>query len=738
MFRRIWALVRKEMKSYFDSPVAYVLLIVWLVTVSYFFFRAAFLMKEASLRPLFEILPWLLLFFIPAVTMRSLAAEKKDGTLEVLLTQPISEVEVIAGKLMANVIFVFIALALTLPIPIGLSLGGRLDLGMLAGEYLGAGFLIVGLVSVGLFASSLSRNQTIAFIIALFLTFILIATGLEFVLMAIPFSFSSIVRQISALAHFDSMIRGIINLSDIVYFVALTVIFSTLSYFGLRQDRESRSSARYKSLRLGMILIIVVSVLGSLIGTAIGGRVDLTDGRLYSLSGATLKIVQGVPDMVTIKLYSSRQLPTETEGMLRDIKDKVLDYQAAGRGRVKAIFKSPRDDAKGQQEIQEAGVQLVQFNVIRQDETQIKKGFLGLTVEYQDKRETIPFVSQTDNLEYQLSRMIMKLTAEKREKVAFLEGHSQPSMPSIGSNSGAQDTYDMWKAGLREQYEVIDLTIEKKKGIPGDISTVIIAGPTTDAVAYELKALEEHLGRGGSILALIDGVTVNQQMMSAEVNNNNFVEFVAGYGFNVKPHMLFDMRSNQMISAGGAGNYFSLPYPFWMKVGPASDDAIVRDIRAVTIPWAQPVTGKKSKPLLSTSNFAGVQTKDLNIMPDPEMSVDERDLDERVDAASRNLKGGGRMVVVGDSDFLKNRFVSAPDSGNIVFGQNAVDWLARDSSLTEIRSKTKQSRALVFPSERVRDLVRYLNLIGVPLMVAIVGGARLSRRRKLMRKVFGT
>ena len=737
MLSRIWTLVRKEMKSYFDSPVAYVLLIVWLAMASYFFFRAAFIMKEASLRPLFEILPWLLLFFVPAVTMRSLAAEKKEGTLEVLLTQPISEAEVIAGKLIANSMFVLIALALTLPIPIGLSLGGRLDLGMLAGEYIGAGFLIVGLVSVGLFASSLSRNQTVAFIIALFLTFIFIATGLDFVLMAIPFSLTGIVRQISALAHFDSMIRGVINLGDIVYFVALTVIFSTLSYFGLRQDRESHSSARYKSLRLGTILIVIVSVLGSLIGTAIGPRVDLTDGRLYSLSGATLKILRDVPDMVTIKLYSSPELPTETEGALRDIKDKVLDYQAAGRGRVKAIFKSPKDNPKGQQEIQEAGVQIVQFNVIRQDETQIKKGFLGLIVEYQDKRETIPFVNQTDNLEYHLSRMIMKLTAERQEKVAFLQGHSQPSMASMGLNSGDQDTFDMWKAGLREQYEVTDLTIEKKKGVPNDISTLIIAGPTTDAVAYELKALKEHLSRGGSILALIDGVTVNQQMMSAEVNNNNFIDFVADYGFNVEPHMLFDMRSNQMISAGGDGNYFSLPYPFWMKVGPASDDAIVRDIGAVTIPWAQPVTGKKNKPLLSTSNFAGVQTKDLNIMPDPEMNVDEKDLDERVVAASRKLKGGGRMIVVGDSDFLKDRFVSAPESGNIVFGQNAVDWLAQDSSLTEIRSKTKQGRPLVFPSETVRDLVRYFNLIGVPLMVAIVGGARLSRRRKLMRKVFG-
>src|SRR3990172_9442967 len=119
--RGIRALIKKELAGYFDSPTAYILLVVWSVAASYFFFRVAFLSNEASIRPLFEILPWLLLFFVPAATMRSLAAERKDGTLEVLLSHPINEAEVIVGKLVANVGFVLAALALTLPIPIGLS-----------------------------------------------------------------------------------------------------------------------------------------------------------------------------------------------------------------------------------------------------------------------------------------------------------------------------------------------------------------------------------------------------------------------------------------------------------------------------------------------------------------------------------------------------------------------------------------------------------------------------------------
>ena len=107
-------------------------------------------------------------------------------------------------------------------------------------------------------------------------------------------------------------------------------------------------------------------------------------------------------------------------------------------------------------------------------------------------------------------------------------------------------------------------------------------------------------------------------------------------------------------------------------------------------------------------------------------------------AASRTLKSGGRLIVVGDSDFLKDKFVAAQGSANGVFGQNAVDWLAQDASLAGIRSKNTQGRMLVFQSEAVRDGVRYFNLGGVPLIVALLGFARLSRRRQRSRKFFSS
>lgn len=738
MRNRVITLVKKEIKGYFDSPTAYVLLVVWLAAVSFSFFRAAFTTNEASLRPLFDLLPWLLLFFVPAATMRSLAAEKKDGTLEILLSHPISEAEVIIGKLASNVIFILIGLALTLPIPIGLSFGGRLDIGMVFGQYLGATFMVIGLASVGLFASSLTRNQTVAFIISLTATFVLLVTGMDPIIIALPFPLTAVARQISVLTHFSSMARGVIMSSDIAYFTALALIFAVLSYFGLRRERESRKSHVYKNLRVGTALIIVICVLASLIGSALGTRLDLTSGRLYSLSGATVKMLKELPDNVTFKLYASRQVPAEAETNLRDIKDTLIDYQSAGGGRVKTIFKSPEDGPVAQQEIQDAGIQLVQFNVVRQDEYQVKQGYMGLTIEYQNKRETIPFVGKTDNLEYQLSRIIHKLTGAKRPKVAFLSGFDSDLSGSSDPEEGFG--YDSWQNMLKDQYEVTDLSLKPGQKVPADIKTIIIAGPRKSAAPSQLDALEAFLNHGGSILALIDGLEVNDKMMYVVPNNNNFNVFVAAFGFNVEPKLLFDVRANQTINAGNQGGSFTMPYPYWIRVGPGSENPVVRDVGTVAIPWGQPLRIDKARrdvqPLLVTSRFAGFETKDFDIAPNPEMKADPGKLGAFMVAGARRIKGGGRIIVVGDSDFLRDRFIGAPENQNSIFAANAVDWLAQDSSLTEIRAKNSDARLLVFPSEGLRELVRYMNLIGLPLVVALFGAYRLNRRRQLTRKVY--
>ncbi len=150
--KTIWTIARRELKALFDHPTGYILLVVFLVLNNFLFFRQVYIARIASLRPMLELLPWVFLFFVPAITMRALAEDFRSGTLEVVLAQPVSELELLVGKYAGQVLFIWIALALTLPIMLGLSFGADLQVGVIVAQYTGAYLLSGGLAAMWLFS----------------------------------------------------------------------------------------------------------------------------------------------------------------------------------------------------------------------------------------------------------------------------------------------------------------------------------------------------------------------------------------------------------------------------------------------------------------------------------------------------------------------------------------------------------------------------------------------------------
>ena len=182
MMRNVAVIAGREFRSFFDQATAYILVVVFLATNFFFYFRTVFVTAEATLRPMFELMPWLLLFFVPAVTMRSLAEERSRGTLELVLAQPVSTLEFLLGKFLGIMGFMAVALAGTLGAAIALRLGGSPYFGVMLAQYIGALLLTGALVSIGLAASSLTRNQITAFIVALASIFVLMAVTMNVVL----------------------------------------------------------------------------------------------------------------------------------------------------------------------------------------------------------------------------------------------------------------------------------------------------------------------------------------------------------------------------------------------------------------------------------------------------------------------------------------------------------------------------------------------------------------------------
>lgn len=237
--RSIWIITKRELASFFDSLIAYIILILFLGFSGFFtwiYGSDIFLVGQASLRVFFNIGMWTLFFFIPAITMRMLAEEKKSGTIELLLTKAVTDQQVVLGKFLACFLLVAIAIFATVPYYITIANIGNVDHGAIISGYLGLLLLSGAYVSIGLYASSITNNQIIAFLLAL-------AIGLFFQLifnvLAQNFSgfFGNIFQSLSMPFHFNSMERGVIDTKDLIYFLSIVVLGVKLSEMSLTKRK---------------------------------------------------------------------------------------------------------------------------------------------------------------------------------------------------------------------------------------------------------------------------------------------------------------------------------------------------------------------------------------------------------------------------------------------------------------------------------------------------------------------
>jgi len=227
--RTISVLVKKELAAYFNSPIAYIVAAVFLAVGNWLFWKPFFLLGEASLRAYFNMLPWLLLFLIPALAMRLWADEKKSGTIELLLTLPITDWQIVLAKFIGSLIFIWFILLLTISLPLSVSGLGRLDLGAFIASYFGAASLSVAFLAVGLLISSLTKNQIIAFIGALAGCFLLFIMGSAFMLSGLPTEVEAVLAYIGLSGHYYSMIKGVVDTKDILYFLSFVTVFLWLN-----------------------------------------------------------------------------------------------------------------------------------------------------------------------------------------------------------------------------------------------------------------------------------------------------------------------------------------------------------------------------------------------------------------------------------------------------------------------------------------------------------------------------
>lgn len=738
MMGRIGTIVRRELRGYFDHPTAYILLVVFLGVNFFFFFQSAYELGEASLRPMLGLLPWLLLFFVPAVCMRALAEERHEGTLELVLAQPITVPEFLLGKFLGVFSFLFIAMIATVGVPLGLSLGADIHVGVVFAQYVGSMLLIAAMVAIGMWASALTQNQVTAFILGVTIAFILYIVGLEPVVLSLPATLAVMASRLGILGHFENVARGVIDLRDVLYFAAVTAAFLSLTYFSLMRERLSRGREAYSRLRFGVLGLVALAILSALAGGQLRGRLDLTPGRLYTLSQPTRDLVAGLDDLVTIKFFRSDDLPPEYAPLRRDIEDVLRDFDSAGGVNVNLVQLGPDGDPEALDEARTLGIPAAEFNVIGDQERSTRAGYLGIALQYAGETDLIPLVQQTSNLEYRLASMIRSLTAQERSIVGVVQGHGELS-PSTEMTFGA--------GAMNEEYTVQPLTLDPTMtAVPDSIDILVVPGPTTAFTSQEGQLLNDFLDGGGSMLLLMEGSSLDMAARGAGPSFHPVLDsLLARHGLGVLPAVAYDVSSNEPLPMQTAGGFVLQPYPFFPVALSTGEHPIVQSGNTLTLRWPSPIymgiaDTTRVTPLLVTTQFGGSARVPTSIDPelDWDATIDPEALTREVLAAAYQGDNGTRLVLVGARSFVEDETIrNAPDGINgLIFFQNAVDWLAQDEALISIRSKDRAPPPLLFQSEFARDLAKWGNLLGVPALFVLFGILRLTRRRKGQRRVF--
>lgn len=777
----MFAILKKEIQSFFTSPIGYLVVAIFLLINGLFLwvFKTEFNILDygfADLSSFFFLAPWILLFLIPAVCMRSFSDEKKQGTLELLLTKPISRTQIVLGKYFGAFVLILIALIPTvLYVYTVHQLGnpiGNFDSGSTIGSYFGLLFLIAAYTAIGVFASTLTDNQIVAFISAITISFFLYY-GFDAIA---DFSGSSFTEQLGMNYHFKSIGRGVIDSRDILYFLSITIIFIVLTTVRISKTTASKKAWMQPLATIAMLLVI------NILSNSFYQRFDLTEDKRYTLSEASKQLIENINSPIIVDVFLEgdgfpsefRRLKAETQQMLEEF--------ANVNSNINFAFIDPLEDEAARnrniQQLSQRGLTPMQLNVQEDGKTSQEIIFPWALASYNDQTVKISLLknklgvgtnekvsSSIQQLEYAFADAFSKLINPKKRKVAVLRGNGQLENRYIA---------DFVKT-IGQYYFTAPFTLDSVATNPQntlkalqEYDLIVSAKPTEAFSEQEKYVLDQYAMNGGKSLWLVDQVAMDKDSLYndegrsfATVRDLNLTDFFFKYGVRVNPVLVNDMYSAPITLAIGEGSEAQFQPVQW-QYSPLSSGAnnhpIVNNLNLVKFDFANQIDTLKnsvSKTILLQSSplskLIGVPreisldiiTKEpdrttytngnqtLAVLLEGEFtSVYNNRVKPFALNDQKNKSLDTKMVVIADGDVIKNdvsrngpmelgfnRF-TGDLYGNKEFLLNTVNYLLDDNGLINIRSK--EIAVAFMDSEKISKEKTKWQIVNIALPLALL------------------
>ena len=724
------AVLKRELTSYFSSPTGYVFiaLFVFLSAIAAFWQEAFFANNLANLDQLNHFFPYLLVFFIPAITMSTWAEERKNGTDELLLTLPATNLGIVLGKYLAALAIYTVALFFSLSHVIVLCWLGRPDPGLIFSTYLGYWLMGGALLALGMLASLLTDNLTIAFILGTLLCAVpvfidhagAILSG-RLQLLAESFSF----RQ-----QFLDLSSGVISFSSLAYFCAFaaSMLYWNVAVLDRRHwptGKDAPRMGRHYSVRALALIIIVVSL--TVLLSRLGGRIDITAEQVHSLSADTRKLIVGLnpTQPVFIQAYLSPQVPRgflETRGNIISL---LREFEAIGRGRVHARVVATEKYTPEAREAQERfNIRAHQVPVSQQSMGSPNEIYLGLAFSSGSDEFVIPFLDPGLPVEYELMRSIRVVSNAKRRRIGVLQTGAK-FFGGFDYESKRQTTDWSIVEELRKQYEVVQ--VPPGQDYPANLDVLVAALPNT-LEQDQLDRLTAYVRSGRPALVAVDPLPAfNPDLSPQQMPQGPFMPAAPPRKVaNIKPlmetlgiewqlddivwdkynpHPQFRNLPPEVVFLG-SGNQGASSFNASQPVSSGLQELVL--IYAGSL---KPAADKASfAPLLQTGKQSGITRWSRLVQPSlfgiQLVSNLPHEPNEESYVVAARVKGtpAGKSInaiVIADVDMMGEQFFQLRREGvenlqfdNVTFLLNAVDQLAGDESFIALRKRRPKHRTL--------------------------------------------
>jgi ABC-2 type transport system permease protein len=776
--KNVLAIARRELRTAFDLPIAYVFIAAFLALGALRGLTGFFDRGVSDLRDYFEGLRFVFVLFAPAVSMRLWAEERRSGTFELLFTLPIRPWEAVLGKFLGALGLVGASLAAGVALPLSLTPWASFDLGAVFAGYLGVLLLASLQVAIGLLASALTENQIVAFVLAVFASFVLLVAGEPWVLnevehLQVPQSLEalrgvlvSVLARVGTGEHQDALARGVLDSRDLVYFLAMTGFCLVCNVFAVE-----RRPARY---RLETVAAIALTLMAALLAEDVASRrrarVDLTSRHTFSLAKATLAAIDQADARLTIRCYLSKDLPAEEERRKRALVDLLHEIEAHGNKNVHLEMYDPRGDDELMKQAEREGITRITRQVSSSEDASAKLIYCGVSLLYAGKPPvSIPLALYKTDLEYDLALKIKKLTAKSPQRVAFCEP----------AKSQGQEAFSIARSELARSYTVEDVDLHQKPEVlPRDDQTLVLIIDSRSVTYLDERTvyeLDQFVMKGGSLVLLMKPVALNMQTWTATpLQTPILTRALERWGISLPPHICL-VPTNIPYRLPTARGYVERLYPFFVRANQITckdlEAPIATQVTDSFFPWVGEVASVASPttagphvtvtPLVKTAPGWVLEGSPLDLDPARTQFVGLKPQDRAARTIALSLGGeipsafeaavplakgkdplatpiarstSGRVIVFADCDFLRDYFLSQ-FRGNLDIFLNTIDW-GQDESLAAMRGRTG-APPLDFGKtspDKARAIAWAFNLFLLPILVGIAGALRFWFRRQASRR----